>query len=376
MHTPPRVLLVLAEVSADVGGIENVGRSLMRLLAAKQRLGAIDYRVASLRGPRDDDDVRELGELAGSRLAHFADSRWTFSLSVLWQMVRWADLVVFIHSGLASLLALVPRRLRPVTMTWIYGVEVWSPLALRPRLGLARSDHIVAITEFTIRKALNANPWLPRPRCCHLGIPAEVPAGAVDVASELGFTPSPHDILIVGRMARSEGWKGHDKLIAVMDDVGRAVPDARLIVIGTGDNIDFYKDMARRKSIEGRVLFPGFVRADLLEEVYRCCGVFAMPSRQEGFGLVYLEAMRAGLPCVASNCDGAQEIVLNGETGFLVDPDDPTALTEILTRLLTDGELRQRLGCQGRARFQRFFTEEQFHQRFWDLLRTALTIPG
>ncbi len=101
-----------------------------------------------------------------------------------------------------------------------------------------------------------------------------------------------------------------------------------------------------------------------------------MPSRQEGFGLVYLEAMAAGLPCLASTCDAAGEVVVDGETGLLVDPADQAAIVAAITRLLGDQAFREKLGRQGRKRFEECFTEEHFHQRMWQLLEEALTANG
>lgn len=372
--TMPRVLLVLNEVGAGVGGIENVGRSLMRLLDARKCDGVLDYRVFSLRGPRTGADMAELYRLAGSRLTHFAGHRAAFALGVLWSMAAWADVVIFIHMGIASLLALLPRWLRPVAMTWIHGVEVWSRRGSRQRLGLARSDYVVSNTVYTGNRALEANPWLPTPRPCHLGVPRVDEEACVDITAKIAFRPRRSDILIVGRLVKGEGMKGHDRLIEVMPDVVRATSDARLIVVGTGDNLDFYRNLANEKGVADHVVFAGFLQDEELAELYRRCGVFAMPSRQEGFGLVYLEAMRAGLPCVASNCDAAQEIVVDGETGYLVNPDDRVALTSVLTRLLNDDALRRKLGDKGRARFLSQFTEEHFQMRFWKILQEAFSL--
>jgi phosphatidyl-myo-inositol dimannoside synthase len=366
------VLLVLVEVRADAGGIENVGCSLVRLLRDKQSEHVLDFRVASLRGPATETDLRNADQWAGSRLTHFDGRRGAFGLSVLWQMVAWADVVIFIHAGLSSLQNVLPRWLRPTSITWIHGVESWSRPTRRRRLGLARSDYLVANTAFTVRKALSANPWLPQPRVCHLGIADADVEGADDAAAQLGFSPGRHDILIVGRMAKGEGRKGHQQLISAMGDVRRVVPDARLIVVGTGDDVAFYQALARETAVSGSVIFTGHVNAAVLAALYCRCGMFAMPSRQEGFGLVYLEAMRAGLPCISSVWDGGQEIVVDGETGYHVDPDDREALTATLTRLLLDDGLRSGLGNRGRARFHESFTERHFHDRFWDALSAAL----
>jgi phosphatidylinositol alpha-1,6-mannosyltransferase len=359
-------------VARGTGGIAMVGRSLMRLLDGKRREELIDYRVFSIHGPQDDAEQRRLDEWAGDRLRHFGGRRGAFSAAVLWQMATWADLVIFTHLGPASLLALLPRRARPESIVWLHGVEAWVPLPRRRRLGLAGCGRILANTRFTAQKARLANPWIPPAQCCHLGLAAEEAREPVDLEAELGFLPRPRDLVIVGRMVKSEGHKGHRELISAMGDVVQAVPDARLIVVGAGDNLPYYRELAGQTGVADHVLFTGYLPDRVLSELYRRVGLFAMPSRQEGFGLVYLEAMRAGLPCVASNCDAAGEVVVDGETGYLVDPGDQKALATAIQRLLLDRELSREFGIQGRRRFCEQFTERHFHQRFWQALVAAL----
>ena len=97
-----------------------------------------------------------------------------------------------------------------------------------------------------------------------------------------------------------------------------------------------------------------------------------MPGRQEGFGLVYAEAMAAGLPCVASTLDAAGEVVLDQETGLLIDPSDEDAMVAALVRLLKDDDQRQRLGSNGKRRFEENFTEEAFHERISEIISQAI----
>jgi glycosyltransferase involved in cell wall biosynthesis len=106
-----------------------------------------------------------------------------------------------------------------------------------------------------------------------------------------------------------------------------------------------------------------------LAEIYRASHVFAMPSRGEGFGLVFAEAMAHGLPCIASRLDAGSEVVVDGETGVHVDPDDEADLLRALMALLTDPALRRRLGDAGRMRAQMLFGLDGFNARISELLR-------
>jgi glycosyltransferase involved in cell wall biosynthesis len=99
-----------------------------------------------------------------------------------------------------------------------------------------------------------------------------------------------------------------------------------------------------------------------------------MPSRGEGFGLTYLEAMAACLPCVGSVHDAAPEIIKDGVTGFLVDQGNQTQLVDRLRVLLTDSARRLDMGRHGRDRWEREFTYEQFRRRFLAVLRPAFRL--
>jgi phosphatidylinositol alpha-1,6-mannosyltransferase len=124
----------------------------------------------------------------------------------------------------------------------------------------------------------------------------------------------------------------------------------------------------------------GFLDAAALDAAYRSAAVFAMPSRNEGFGLVYLEAMARGLPCIGSVLDAAAEVIDDGGTGYLVDQRDVGELSLRLIRLLRDRSLRQEMGARGRQRALQRFGYSQFRDRVVAALHGAfdevLAVPA
>jgi glycosyltransferase involved in cell wall biosynthesis len=116
---------------------------------------------------------------------------------------------------------------------------------------------------------------------------------------------------------------------------------------------------------------PGYLPDAALRAVLRHAAVFAMPSRGEGFGLVYLEAMRAGIPCLGSRDDAAADVIVDGETGLLVPRQDTDAIAGAIARLLTDEPMRLRLGEAGRRRYENVFTYPRFRARLAGLLARA-----
>jgi glycosyltransferase involved in cell wall biosynthesis len=119
------------------------------------------------------------------------------------------------------------------------------------------------------------------------------------------------------------------------------------------------------------VAFLGRVDDESLAREYERCTAFVMPSRDEGFGFVFVEAMRAARACVASR-GAASEIVVDGESGLVVSPGDRGELTRAIVRLLADGVEADRMGARGRQRFLREFTDGHFRQRFMAIVASPV----
>ena len=173
-------------------------------------------------------------------------------------------------------------------------------------------------------------------------------------------------------MSAAERYKGHDALLDAWPSVVARQPDARLVVVGGGDDLPRLREKAVSLGVASRVIFTGFVDDPELAAIYERAAAFAMPSRGEGFGLAYLEAMEHGLPCIGSIHDAAGEVIDDGVTGFLVDQADSSALADRLTHLLTDGERRRTMGEAGRQRVRTRFTTERFSKSLADAVGSAM----
>jgi phosphatidylinositol alpha-1,6-mannosyltransferase len=180
-------------------------------------------------------------------------------------------------------------------------------------------------------------------------------------------------ILIVGRMWSSERGKGHDTLLAALPRVRERVAGAQLWIVGEGDDVARLEASARALGIFDAVRFLGGVSNRDLGRLYRSAGVYAMPSRQEGFGLVYAEAMWHGLPCIGSTSDAAREVIADARTGLLVPYNEPEATADAIATLLSDRELAERMGRAGAEEARRRFTYERFRN---DLLAAIGLTPA
>ncbi len=160
----------------------------------------------------------------------------------------------------------------------------------------------------------------------------------------------PLQIVFVGNIAPR---KGLDTLVEGLAD---ADTDANLTVVGRTVDEDYAATIRRTiddYSLRNRVQLVGELTDADLASTLRASHLLAVPSRYEGFGIVYLEGMSFGLPALASRAGGATDIVTDGETGLLVDPDDPAAVARALTRLGTDREQLAAMGRAARRRYER-----------------------
>lgn len=155
-------------------------------------------------------------------------------------------------------------------------------------------------------------------------------------------------------VARCIEQKDHPLLLRVM---ARIKCPVRTVFVGDGPQLPRLKQEAEQLGIRHRVDFLGN-RWDVAQLLARA-HIFALPTNWEGLPLSILEAMRAGLPVVASNVGGVSEAVAHGETGFLVDPGDEEGFHRRLVDLLDDPFLRRRMGAAGRARYESRFTLRQ-----------------
>jgi phosphatidylinositol alpha-1,6-mannosyltransferase len=349
-------VLAVPSLGAEGGGIGQVSSLLWEVF---EELWPEDGRLVPL--------------LHHAQLAPGYADKVRFGLSVAHaQLLAHARWILFTHLGLARVQHWLPERHRSPYAVFLHGVEAWKPLPARDRDLLRGAALRLANSTFTARRVMDANPDIGPVVPCPLTLPgAAASADAVDRAAATSST-----VLIVGRMSATERYKGHDELIDAWPIVVAQAPEAVLVIAGDGDDRPRLEARARASAAAAHIRFEGFVSRDDLARLYEEAAVFAMPSRGEGFGLVYLEAMAHGLPCVGSTEDAAGEVIVDGDTGFLVDLNASDQLAAVIVRLLRDGGLRRRLGDAGRARLRSHFTTGQFRQRLAGLLQERLDPSG
>jgi phosphatidylinositol alpha-1,6-mannosyltransferase len=284
--------------------------------------------------------------------------------------------------GAAAPLALLTPSLRRAGISTVvattHGHEVgWAKLPLA-RQALRRigneCDAVTYLGEYTRRRLAGA--LGPRARLVRLtpGVDVETFRGGIDghsVRTEHGLVGR-SVIVCVSRLVRR---KGQDTLIKALPAIRRQIPDAALLLVGSGPLLPELRRLAQRVGVTEHVKFAGSVVRDRLAEHFAAGDVFAMPCRTrrfgmdvEGLGIVYLEASALGLPVIAGDSGGAPDAVLPGQTGFVVPGRGGTELVERIVQLLADPELRARMGQAGQSWVQARWRWESVAARLTTLL--------
>lgn len=252
----------------------------------------------------------------------------------LWQR---PDLVIATHLNFT----LAAHRLKQLANVpyWAiaHGFEAWD--IQRPALqrALAQADQVLAVSHYTRDRLLKEQSLHPEKvrvlpntfdaqRFCIAPKPAHL-------LQTYNLKPDQPIILTVNRLAAGEPFHSYDPILAELPHMRQVLPSLHYLIVGTGDDRPRIERYIAQHHLQDCVTLAGFVPDAALPDYYNLCDVFAMPSKLEGFGIVYLEALASGKPVVAG-LDGARDALQNGKLGVLVNPDDSGAIAHALIQVL------------------------------------------
>ncbi len=276
-----------------------------------------------------------------------------------WGSLTPPDFVLYDHVDLAILHTIIPR-LRPIPYAvFLHGIEVWKPIVGRRREALLGASVLLVNSATTQAEARVFNPWLPKAEVTWLGVARQNEMASVGSNPPVG--------LIVGRMADSERLKGHDSVMDAWPLIKSSVPDAKLIIVGTGNDKHRLENRVKSERLSG-IEFSGWVDDGQRDRMYRSCRMLFYPSKQEGYGLAGVEAASFGVPVLGLAGTVTEELFPPG-TGAVVAKDlSRESIAEAAVPLLASAQHAQALGTAGAARVNAVFLREHFAVR----LRGAL----
>jgi glycosyltransferase involved in cell wall biosynthesis len=365
------VIIGLFPELESAGGIQRAGRHVAAVLTEFAESRGMDCRLLSL------NDSPELHRMAvGGREFVFTGSeraKGRFTATAMRAARRHAKLVVAGHPFLAPVvqaMRIAAPRMKSIVVA--HGIEVWEPLSTIRRRALRGASLILAPTHDTAdhvatqqqipRDRVRVLPWALDPDF-------EALTSATSRAALPALFPEGRVILTVGRWQANERYKGMDTLISALPRLLHEWTDLQLVAVGEGDDRPWLEQIAEGCGVRRHVHFFSGLSFSELAACYSACEIFALPSRGEGFGLVYLEAMARGKPVIGGGHGGAPEVIDDGRTGYLVQHGDVPQLATSIETLLANPDLAREMGTRGRERVNRDFKFSAFAKSLKKIVR-------
>jgi glycosyltransferase involved in cell wall biosynthesis len=292
-------------------------------------------------------DTKRTGDLNGypNTKFHFAGSAPSkiktavFASQILTRgIIRRPELVIATHINFAP----AAYRLKQLTGIpyWAvaHGVDAWNIQKTSIQKSLHHADLILPVGGYT-RYRLIAEQRLDPAKLAVLPNTFDLDRWKIApkpqyLLDRYHLTDRQQIILTVARLDSTEQYKGYDQILQALPEIRTQIPDVHYLLVGKGSDRPRIEQTISDLHLQDCVTLAGFISDEELCDHYNLCDVFAMPSKGEGFGIVYLEALACGKPTLGGDQDGAIDALCHGELGVLVNPDDVDLIAQTLTQIL------------------------------------------
>lgn len=289
--------------------------------------------------------------------------------------------IVSTHPGLAPVARILAWRLRCPYFVFFHGIDVWHPLKLRQRWGLRRVQRILSVSKFTYERFLESNKWAHRLpwQVLHNGLTFVCDdSGAISHRTALihpnGISKAPIKVLSVARISAADTFfdatSGEVRFYKGFQVVSEAVSllrgkgfEAVYEIVGDGDGSAILREWIASKGFCEFVFLKGKLSDEELTQAYREAGIFVMASEREGFGLVYVEAMRYALPCICVDVGASQEVVEHGKTGLVARHRNPSDLADKIEKMICDATFYQEASKSCMEKANGYYSEHAYKAR-------------
>jgi phosphatidylinositol alpha-1,6-mannosyltransferase len=328
-----RILALVSDAYGARGGIARYNRDLIEALAGAGAQVQVLPRLGEV-------GTRALPAGVRQHRAVFGRLRYLLvSLFVAWRY-RPFDVLFCGHLRMAWLAVILARLLGARFWLQAHGTDIWSDRRDGVRRAIEAADQVTTVSRASRKHLLDWVDLAPeRVRVLPNTVDERFVPGppSPELRQRLQLGPGPI-LLTVGRLAASERYKGHELVFAALPTLRERFPDLVHVVVGEGDDRARLEKRASELAGDPRaVRFLGYVPDEELPDLYRLADLFVMPSSDEGFGIVYLEAAACGLRVIGGAGGGSGDAIPDDRVGAIVDPVDRDGLIEAVKRLLQQG---------------------------------------
>lgn len=338
-------LFLYLDAFRQTGGIEKFNKAFMKALDDISKEDEFDYKAYSV-----CDDIPDNRYVQVEKHKGFKNNKYSFAINAFLEGLK-SDLVVIGHLNLASI-GLLIKIFKPKKKIILvaHGIEVWGKQNILKSRFLKKVDLILAVSSFTRNNILEYND-VPSEKVVifhntldpYFSIPdkREKPGYLLE---RYGLTEKDRIILTITRVKKEEYYKGYDKVLEALPSIIKEVPEAKYILGGKYGPVEEnrIRNIVSANKLGQYFILPGFIEEKELTDHYLLADVFILPSKKEGFGIVFIEAAVCGVPVIAGNKDGSVDALLNGKLGKLVDPDNSKELLNAIISLLKNPSSDQR----------------------------------
>jgi len=265
-------------------------------------------------------------------------SKIKFVLISFWStLIGRPKLIICGHINLSPIAWIISCIFKIEYIVLTYGEDAWGIKSKFKLIALSYAHSIISMSHYTAQKIKEQ---VPQYKNEIFVLPASIdtqlfrPDKRSDILSKRYNLDGYKVLMTLGRLDYADRDKGCDKVIISLPKVIEEIPKVKYLLVGEGDDIPRLLKLASNLGLQDNVIFTGFIQHNELCLYYNLCDVFVMPSKQEGFGIVFLEALACGKPVIAGNQDGSREALLDGRLGLLVDPEDIDEISEAIIKIL------------------------------------------
>lgn len=321
------------------GGLEKFNRAFMKALSDISSEQKFELFVKS-----SHDELPDERYISKDNFEGFGGNKIKFALSCLSEAKK-IELAFIGHINLAPV-AIFLKFLNPKIKLYVngHGIEIWSKQLFFKKLLLKFADKILAVSNFT-KKQIVTNNKIDENKILvfhntldpYFKIPQKFEKPKY-LLKRYGIDEKTKIILSIARITQYEGYKGYDKVLDSLPSVINEIPNVKYILCGKYTDVEEKRlmDKAKHLGVEQNFKLTGFIKEEELADHYLLADVFILPSKKEGFGIVFIEAAACGASVIAGNQDGSVDALINGKLGKLINPANENEISETIIEILNN----------------------------------------